>query len=202
MIFRKLTGKLATVSWHVDVSKFCSMQSKVQQESASLLFFFCWTRSQVLHTSYWSPGQSRAKPARPGERDRKWGSVQINSPLGLPNGHQLWQERAAALSAHPLWGWLFFSFGTEIHHVVVLCISKTRTSQLFSLWAYFSLLCNNYKTEEIASWHHLVSEAGLHALTITRRRRAADYQQCLLVNPNQPQLSVLKSEQEVCVITS
>lgn len=37
MIFRKLTGKLATVSWHVDVSKFCSMQSKMQQESASLL---------------------------------------------------------------------------------------------------------------------------------------------------------------------
>lgn len=70
MLFRELTGEVAAVSWHGDVSEFYSMWSKMWQKSASLLIPFLLIQKPSATYLILIP---RAEPS---EASQTWGERQ------------------------------------------------------------------------------------------------------------------------------
>lgn len=161
------------------------MEYKVTEICLSFNYFCYWTRNQGWHTSYWSPGQSRAKPASPGE-ERQGAAVRVggqppqDTPIP-PGARQLpCCDRRGQQPAPCRDVWVFFPlFYTKKKNALWFCAYQrfALPSIFFSSRhnSFFSIIIIYIKKKKQASWRHLASETELNALTIVRRRRAADY---------------------------
>lgn len=187
MFFREFTGELTAVPWRVDVPKFYSPWSTKWQKFASRLIIFAIepeTKGDIPHTD----PRGRAERSQPVLGRKEGAAVRVGGqpPQDTPTPPAARQlpccDRRGQQPAPCRDVWVFFPlFYTKKKKKNALWFCAYQRFALPSIFfssrhnSFFSIIIIYIKKKKQASWRHLASETELNALTIVRRRRAADY---------------------------